>query len=274
MRPAMHEWPLALFTALAIAGGGTLAAQPLLMTLGAATGAGARAQAAWATALVAVGLGLSLNHLGTSRRFLLAGRRVGASALSTEAALAGGTVVAGAALAWAPDAGAATNLLVWSSGLLATSFLASVGLVYRLRGQATWPAVAVAGPVLTGLAFGLIAHAATSPASLPRTLPVTLAFLAADALVFSGRWLAVSGLEPWMSPSHPAMFGIRRLLLGGRLFLVTLAPAGLLAIGATTLADLSFGLGVLVDRAAFYGLAVQHTTEAEIERVERFIEAG
>jgi hypothetical protein len=29
-----------------------------------------------------------------------------------------------------------------------------------------------------------------------------------------------------------------------------------------------------VDRLAFYGLAAQHTTEAEIARIEQFIERG
>ncbi len=248
-------------------------ALPLLLAIGAAETAVARSEAAWATMLVAMGLGVSLNHLGSSRRVALAARRVGASALSTEAVLAGATVLAGAALAWAPQSIVGPRVLVWVAGPVALAFLLSIGLVFRLRGPVTWPGVAAVGPALTGLAFGLVAHAATSPASLPRTLPMTLAVLGADALVFGGRWAAVSRVEPWLTPSHPALFGRRRLLLLARLLLLTAAPAVLLALGLPTPADLAFGVGVLVDRLAFYGLAAQHTTEAEIERVERAIEA-
>ncbi len=274
MRHTMDEWPLALFTALAIAGGGTIAGLPLLMAIGAADGAAVRSEAAWATLLVAVGLGVSMNHLGWSRRFALAARRAGASALSTEAVLAGATLVAGAALAWTPESLIGPRLLVWVSGPIALAFLLSIGLVYRLPGQLTWPAVAAAGPLLTGFAFGLVAHAAGSPNSLPRTLHVTLAALAADALVFGGRWAAVSKVQPWLTPSHLGLFAHRRLLLLARLVLVTAAPATLLAARMPAPADLAFGVGLLVDRLAFYGLAVQHTTEAEIERVERVIQAG
>jgi DMSO reductase anchor subunit len=272
MRSVMHEWPLVLFGALAVAGGGTLAAQPLLITLGATTAVAARSQAAWATALVGVGLLVSLNHVGRPRRLLMASRRFGASPLSTEVVLAGAAIVAGAAVAWIPAGLARTDVLAWPAGLVSASFLISLGSIYRIRGQVAWPRAAVIGPVLTGLAFGFVASAATTPSTLAVALGPTLALLGADALVFGTRWIAVARIEPWLSPAHPALFRRRHLLLAGRLVLVTLAPGVLLALATPTLADLAIGLGVLVDRLAFYGLAAQHTTEAEVALVERVIE--
>jgi DMSO reductase anchor subunit len=272
MRTVMHEWPLVLFTALAVAGGGTLAAQPLLMALGATDVAAARSQAAWATILLVAGLVVSLKHVGQTRRVLLASRRVGVSPLSTEVALAGAAVAAGAALAWWPAGLARTDVVAWSAGLVAASFLLSLGFVYRLGGQVAWPGVAVVGPVVTGLAFGFVTCAATAPATLAVTLGPTLVLLGADALVFGSRWGALATIKPWLSQSHPAIFRHRHLLLLDRLILATLAPAVLLAVGVPALADLSIGLGVLVDRLAFYGLAAQHTTEAEIAFVEDVIE--
>jgi DMSO reductase anchor subunit len=252
---------------------GTLAAQPLLVTLGATDPGGARAQAGWATALLAIGLSVSLNHVGQSRRLLFAPRRFGASPLSTEVVLAGAAIAGGALFAWWPAAPRWSAGLVWLSGVTAASFLLSLGFVYRLRGQPAWPGVAVVGPALTGLAFGFVACAAIARAAAAVTLYPTLILLAAAAVVLSGRWAAIGRLPPWLSPSHPAIFRHRHLLLVDRLILVTLAPAILLAIGATTLADLSIGVGLLVDRLAFYGLAAQHTTEAEIALAEEVIES-
>jgi DMSO reductase anchor subunit len=269
----MHEWPLVLFSALAIAGAGTLAAQPLLVTLGATDPGGARSQAAWATALFAVGLSVSLNHVGQSRRLLLAPRRFGASPLSTEVVLAGAAIAAGAVLVWWPAAPRWDAGLIWMAGLTAASFLLSLGFVYRLRGQPAWPGVAVVGPALTGLAFGFVACAATAPAAAAVALYPTLILLAADAVVFSGRWAAIARIPQWLNPSHPAIFRHRHMLLVDRLILVTLAPAILLAIGVVSLADLSIGVGLLVDRLAFYGLAAQHTTEAEIALADEVIES-
>jgi len=274
MRTGMHEWPLVLFSALAIAGAGTLASQPALLELGAADPAAARSQAAWATALVAVGLTVSFNHVGRRRRLVQAARRLGVNALSTEGGLAVATLAAGAALAWMPADPAITGALAWLAGTAAAALLLAVGLVYRLRGQVAWPGVAAAGPLLTGLAFGFIACASTTPAVLPVTLGPTLALLGGDALVLCGRWLAIARPSSRLGALHPAIYRRRHWLLGARLVLVTLAPATLLAGGVPTLADLSIGLGLLVDRLAFYGLAAQHTTEAEIARIEQFLERG
>jgi DMSO reductase anchor subunit len=274
MRPRMHEWPLVLFTALAIAGAGTLAAQPALLALGATEPAEVRLQAPWAIALVAVGLTVSLNHLGRRRRLLLASRRFGTSRLSTEAGLAVATVASGAALGWLPADSVFAVVLAWGVGVIAAFFLVALGLVYRLRGQVAWPDVAVIGPLLSGLAFGFIACASTTPEVLPATLGPTLILLGTDGLVFVARWIVIARAEPWLNPSHPGMYRHRRSLLLARLVLVTLAPASLLIAGVATLADLFIGIGLLVDRVAFHGLALQHTTEAEIAHVEQILEGG
>jgi DMSO reductase anchor subunit len=274
MQTRMHEWPLVLFTALAIAGAGTLAAQPVLLALGVTEPAEVRSQAPWAVALVTVGLTVSVNHLGRRRRLLLVSRRFGTSRLSTEVGLAVATVVGGAALGWLPADSAATVVIAWGAGVIAALFLLAIGLVYRLRGQVAWPDVAVIGPLLSGLAFGFIACASTTPAALLTTLGPTLVLLGADGLVFGARWIAIARAEPWLNPSHPALSRHRQWLLMARLVLVTLGPASWLIAGVAALADVSIGLGLLVDRLAFHGLALQHTTEAEIARVEQVLEHG
>jgi len=272
MTKVMHEWPLVLFASLAVAGGGLLAAQPMLMALGASGSAEARSQAAWAVGLLLVGLVVSLGHLGQSQRLLMVVRRFGVSRLSTEVVLAGAAIVAGAAYALAPLPVHGEPLLAWLTGVVSVVFLLSLGFVYRLRGQIAWLDPACIGPALTGLAFGFVARAATAPAELSRTLGPTLALLAADAVVFGARWIRIARIRPWLVPAHPAIFRFRHPLLTGRLLLTTLAPAALLTLGRATVADLLFGIGLLVDRLAFYGLAAQHTTEAEIARVEAAIE--
>jgi DMSO reductase anchor subunit len=274
MRTRMHEWPLVLFTALAIAGAGTLAAQPALLALGVTEPAEVQSQAPWAIALVAVGLTVSLNHLGRRRRLLLASRRFGTSRLSTEVVLAVATVAGGAALGWLPAGSAATVALAWGVGVIGALFLVAVGLVYRLRGQVAWPGVAMIGPLLSGLAFGFIACASTTPAVLSTTLGPTLMLLGADGIVFGARWIVIARTGPWLNPSHPALYRHRQGLLVARLVLVTLGPASCLMAGVAALADFSIGLGLLVDRLAFHGLALQHTTEAEIARVEQIFERG
>jgi hypothetical protein len=56
-----------------------------------------------------------------------------------------------------------------------------------------------------------------------------------------------------------------------RFFLVDVLPAALLLAGLPKGAAGVLGLGILVDRLSFYLLAHQHTTEAEIQRVEEII---
>ncbi len=271
MRTTMHEWPLVLFSSLAIAGAGTLAVEPVLLAAGTSDIPLVGERAMWAAALMAVGLLVSLGHLGRSARLALASRRFGRSWLSTEVVLGTMVAVAGVVLALGPSAAPWQAVAGSGASLVACAFLVSLGLVYRLRGQAGWPDVATATPLLLGLSYGIVAHGAAAPETLPGVLVPAIVLLAADAAVAGSRWWRVCHLAPWILPSYPHFFRNRNLLFGVRLLLVNLAPAGLLLASAAPLADLSLGVGLLVDRLAFYGLAAQHTTETEVARVEALL---
>lgn len=269
MRIAMHEWPLVLFSSLAIAGAGTLAVEPMLLSAGTSDVAFVRERATWAAALMAVGLVVSLGHLGKPTRLALASRRFGRSWLSTEVVLGTLVALAGVVLVIGPDATPWQTALGAGASLVACAFLVSLGLVYRLRAQPAWPAAA--SPLLLGLSFGIVAHGAAAPETLARVVVPAIVLLAADAAVAGCRWWRACHVAPWILPSYPHIFRHRHLLYGGRLLLVNLAPAGLLLASAAPLADVSLGIGLLVDRIAFYGLAALHTTEAEVARIEALL---
>ena len=271
MRTPMREWPLVLFTALSMAAAGSMGAAPLLPAFFAPEPLVARQRAGWAAALLVVGFVASLGHVARPGRLVLAPRRFGASALSTEVVLAGLVALGSASLALSPTEAAWVPALAWATGGVSVAFLATLGLVYRLRGQVTWQGAAVAGPLLTGLAYGLVACSASATGALPAALLPTIALLGCDAIVFGLRWARVGSTPPWLGPTYPKFFRRRHLLLGARLILVDLAPAVLLLASGATAADVSLSLGLLVDRIAFYGLAVQHTSEAEVARIEAAI---
>ncbi len=272
MRTSMHEWPLVVFSSLAIASAGTLAAEPWIAVIGAGDPAVARQRAGWAAALMVVGLIASAGHLGRPARVALASRRFGVSALSTEVVLGALVAVAGSVLALSPGRAPWADGLGWTSALLSLAFLVSMGLVYKLRGQVVWRGASIVNPLLTGLTFGVVAHVAAEPGTLPRLLVPVLVLLGVDGVALGARWRRVARVESWLAPSYPHVFRYRHLLLTGRLLLVNLAPAALLIVASAPLADLLIGIGLLADRLAFYGLAVPHTTEAEVARAESAIE--
>jgi hypothetical protein len=104
--------------------------------------------------------------------------------------------------------------------------------------------------------------------------------LAADVglLLWRRRALQVWGKAPagpssrtWRFAPHvlPARFAPHLLLF--RFLLVDVLPGCLLVAGLPKGAAGLLGLGILVDRLAFYLFAEQHTIEAEIARVENLI---
>lgn len=259
-----HQWPLVVFTTLAITGAGLLTA-PLVAWVGGQARAAASASALLllGTALLAAGLLVSLAHLGQPRRAPLALTRAGRSRLSNEIVLASVTVGAGVFASASPDLSPATRLL---PSVAAVAFLVSLGLVYALPGQRAWRGAVVASPLVLGAGFGTVALAALSswnPASpgLPRVAdlaPVGAIFLAADV-----------ALVVWRRRSSAA--GWATLLMALRILMVDLVPGCLLVAGLPKGAAGSLGLGILVDRLSFYLLAEQRTTESEIARVEAAI---
>ena len=261
-----REWPLVVFTSLAIAGAGIVATQPLGWAAGVPDAVGWKAAGMWGPALIGLGLLVSLAHLGRPTRLLQVRRGVRRSALSNEVALASGTLAVSAVAALVPAGGAAGQVLRLLAAALATAFLVSLGLVYRLKGQRAWEGAAVAGPVVSALALGaavLVARDARWP------VVILVAFLlGVDAGVFAVRWAALERLDPSFRSARSSLLPWRAPMLGLRLALFDILPVGLLLAGREATAVTAMAAGLAVDRLAFYLLAVQHTTEAEIARAE------
>lgn len=265
------EWPLVAFTSLAVAGAGIVAAQPLGWAAGAPALPGGYAVGLWGPALIAVGLLVSLAHLGRPARLLQVRRRAGRSALSSEVILASGTVAVSGVAALVSGQGAAGEVLRFLAAIFATAFLVSLGLVYQLRGQRAWEGAAAAGPVVSGLALGAMVLAAGHASAGGRVMLLAVFFVSVDAGAFAARWVALGRLDPSLEPAHSPLFPWRHVILGLRLALFDVAGLGLLVTGREGAAVAALAAGLVLDRLAFYGLTVQHTTEAEIARAEGVI---
>jgi hypothetical protein len=266
-RSAYHEWPLVVFTALAIMGAGLLTT-PLAAWAAAGTPAPAAGALPWGVLLLGTGLVVSLAHLGRPLRAPLAALGAGRSRLSAEIVLAGLTLVSGgvaAAMAYV------SPVLDVITAIAAVAFLASLGLVYSLPGQQTWRGAVVWMPLSSALGFGAVSLAGLWGGSSVAVGPVAAVFLAVDTglLLLRRAALTYSGV-PFV-PCHPSLFARRDLVLGVRFLLVDVLPGACLFAGLPMGAAGLLGLGILVDRVAFYGLACQHTTEAEVARVESLL---
>ncbi len=263
-----HESPLVLFTTLVVIGAGLLAGHFTAWALAAASWTPNRWCAGTAVVLIASGIFLSLLHLGRPSRLAYALRRIGRSPLSTEVILAFLTLVPAAAALLLP---ALQGTLLWGIAAAASpGLLLALGWVYRLPGQLSWKGPALLAPLLLGLVIGLLAQAATNPGGA-RLMFAALLFLAADAAGFAIRWKTIQWDASVGEPVHPSLFGTRRRILILRFLDVTLIPLVLMLAQLPVPALGVLGLGVLVDRFAFYALALRRTPEAEISRIERHI---
>jgi DMSO reductase anchor subunit len=266
-----REWgeaPLVAFTSLAIAGAGLIAARPLLVAFGLQSPEAVGPELVWGGLAVGAGLLVSLTHLGRPRRLHLAARGAGRSALSHEVLLAAALIVSVVVASGVERPSSLSQL----SGALALALLISVGFVYRLPGQATWLGGVVWSPALLGVALGVALVAARAPDLDPRTRWLILGPLLADAVLLTARGRALSETRLALTPAHPGLFRRRHQLLVLRGLLANLAPVVLVLVGRDRLAVALLLLGLVADRVAFYGLAAQHTTEAEIRRVEGVID--
>jgi DMSO reductase anchor subunit len=250
-----REWPLAVFTTLAVLGAGLLTA-PLVELLAGPPALAASRLLLPGMALMAAGLVVSLAHLGRPRRSPLALARVGRSRLSNEVGAAAATLAAAAFAIAFPSLSPIAPLL---ASLAAVAFLVTLGLVYALPGQLAWRGAATWTPVVLGLGFGTLALAAVRDGGVWTVAPVAAIVLVADASLFIARW---SGVE---------RIAGRLAFTAMRLLLVDILPAVLAIAGLPKAAAGALGLGVLADRLSFYLLAAQHTTEAEIAQVEDII---
>lgn len=264
---AFSEWPLVGFTTLAIMGAGLLTT-PLVAWAAAGVPAPAATCVGWGAIVLAAGLVVSLAHLGKPLRAPRSASGIGRSRLSAEVAAGCVATALGAAVAFFPYVSAVLEIATAIAGVV---FLVTLGQVYALPGQQTWRGVTAWMPVTLGLGFGAVGLAASWGEAMAAIGAMAAAALAADTALLVVRRSAISWPKVPLAPRYPDVFARAQALLMGRFVLVDLLPgAGLLA-GLRETAVLLLGLGVLVDRIGFYGLAAQRTTESEIARVEGVI---
>jgi DMSO reductase anchor subunit len=264
--------PLVVFTSLAIAGAGIVAVDPVLR--GTAPAAVSTPAITAGVALQAIALIVSMLHLGRKDRAPLAARRTGRSPLSNEIVMAGAALAASAALlalGWREPTPAAMRSL---AGALCAGFLVAIGLVYRIHGQFTWMGPAALTPLSAGCAFGAVCIQALVPAldGVPRAV---VALAGIDAALFLLRWQEAAALDVSVVGRVAGPFWSRRhQWCVARVFLLDVLPLALLLVWPTPIVIAVAAAGLVVDRLVFYGLAVQHTTEREVERVDEEIRAA
>jgi len=266
-RHAFHEWPLVVFTTLAIAGAGLLAT-PLFAWAIAGTPAPAAGALPWGTLLLGAGLAVSLAHLGKPLRAPLAPLGLGRSRLSAEIVVAGVALLCGAAAAIFHYVSPVLDI---AAALAAVAFLVALGLVYSLPGQLTWRGAVVGMPLSSALGFGAVSLAALWGDAVVAVGALAAVALAADTGLLILRRSALVFPRSPLSPRYPAVFARLQSVLAARFLLVDVLPGFCLLAGLPALAAGLLALGILVDRLSFYGLACQHTTEAEVARVETLL---
>jgi DMSO reductase anchor subunit len=264
---AFHEWPLVVFTTLAIMGAGLLAT-PLVAWFAAGSTAPAAGAVRWGVLLLGAGLAVSTAHLGRPFRAPRATVGIGRSRLSSEIVVAGITLLLGIATAALRDAPPG---LGFTTAAAALAFLVALGLVYALPGQQTWRGAVAWMPLTEGLAFSLVAFGAIWNGPLVAIGVAAAGILAADAALLAVRRMSLTSPPTPLAPRYPSLFARRDLIFATRLALVNILPACCLLAGLPSIAAGLLGLGILVDRVAFYGFASQHTTEAEVGRVEQLM---
>jgi DMSO reductase anchor subunit len=253
-----------VFTTLAIGGAGLLAT-PLLSWVAAGTPAPAAATVQFGALLLATGLVVSLAHLGRPLRAPLAAGGLGRSRLSAEVVAGIVATLLGTTAAFLPYV---SPVLDVATAVAAIAFLVTLGLVYALPGQQTWRGAVIWMPLTTGLGFGAVGLAASWGEAMAAIGGVAAIVLAADTVLLIVRRLALVWPPAPIAPRHPAMFMRLQAILFARLALVDILPGLCLLAGLRWTAVALLGLGILMDRVGFYGLAAQQTTESEVERVE------
>jgi len=258
--------PLVWFTTLAIAGAGMIAvaAWHLPDAL-----AGARVGLLAGSAALGASLLVSTFHLGRRWRAPFAIRGVGRSSLSQEVLLAVMTLAAGLGLiVWYPQV-VREPWLRMPAGTITLLCLLSIGRVYQLGGQQSWRGSTVLLPLTTGLVIGDLFLWAAGDSAFERPL-MSLWLISLDAVVFGVRWrmLIRRSFDTKLARRET---GLIHRLSATRLLLLDIMPLAFLSIDAAPFAFVAGAVGLVFDRWLFYELADQHTTEAEIARVEAII---
>ena len=248
--------------------GAGLLATPLVAWLAAGATAPAAGAVRWGVLLLGAGLAVSTAHLGRPFRAPLATLGLGRSRLSAEIVVAGIALMLGIVTALLPHA---SPVLGFTTAAAALALLVTLGLVYALPGQQTWRGAVVWMPLserpglLARWRFGRDCGEVRPSRSAQRPRSCWPCDIAAARRCGDCRSCGPRrrSRRDTRRSSHAAIS-----ILVSRLALVDILPACCLLAGLPTIAAGLLGLGILVDRIAFYGFASQHTTEAEVGRVE------
>ena len=272
---AFHETPLVLFTAVTTAGAGIGAAGLVLGLLGWTSGIATMGQRIWVLLLLGFGLVVSTAHLGRPLRSPKALARVGRSALSNEVALIGVAATGCLGALLLPDGHSALVWLWPAAAFACLMVLFILGGVYRIPGQLTWEGVVSFHPLILGMGFGFVALRGSLVDGVDARLDLlVLVFLAVDALLVWARARRIFvGLRRGL-PTQPAIMEYRTAMLVLRMGLGVIVPATAILFGVRPVAFVSLALNLPFDRVLFYGLAIRHSTEAEIHRVENVLSAA
>jgi DMSO reductase anchor subunit len=266
------DLPLILFTSLALMGAGAMAA---LFAAGLAVEAATRppeSAVVIALALIGGGLVISLAHLGRKRRMPLALRGLTRSPLSLEVVLAAATTgLLAARLLLGPDASRILEPLASFTSLL---LLIAIGLVYRLGGQLTWRGAALPAPLVSGLLWGVLLHATLGTVAVEGISSVVYLLVAFDIVLTERRWNTIERKSGIGEARDGRALTRRRSLLMLRVATVDLIGAGCFLLALPFVSLVGVTAGVFIDRYAFYALGIQHTTGAEIARIETIIRGG
>ncbi|MBT8396759.1 MAG: dimethyl sulfoxide reductase anchor subunit [Gemmatimonadetes bacterium] len=269
-----HELPLVLFTALATGGAGMGLAHLGMAFLGWVPWIPSTEVSGVFTALLGVGLLFSVGHLGRPLRGPLALVRVGKSPLSNEVLFVSLALAAGIFGLAMPAGHALKSPMALGAAMASVPVLVALGFVYRLSGQLTWRGTAPFHPLVLGAGFGMTLLLGSLPlgAQARGELLVLLVLLIDGLLVWERSWRIANALRSGL-PSHPGLMDQRGSALVLRVLLGNLLPAVALLSGWRELAGFSLFLNLFFDRFLFYGLAVRHTTESEVMKVEAALRA-
>jgi DMSO reductase anchor subunit len=224
--------------------------------------------------LVGGGLLLSVRHLGRRSRMTLAVRRAGRNALSNEVIFAALTFAAALILAVSPPGRTWTALMWGFSSLAAIGLLISLVWVYWIPAQLSWKGVPALSPLPLALLFGITAHAAAAAPRSSATTRCIAVLIVIDSVFWIARCLRVEKGRRLGTAARNDFMAARGWLMIARFALLSMLLPIALIFDAWFAAVALLGLGILVDRFAFYCLAIQQTTESEIARVETIIRTG
>jgi DMSO reductase anchor subunit len=272
-RSRFHEAPLVVFSALTAAGAGTALTHLIFSLAGLADWTPSSSVPRLVAVLMGIGLLVSMAHLGRPGGISDALRGTGQSPVSNEVVALSVALGGAVLLALLPN-GSTVFAFVWTLTVTAcggTLFL--MGVVYRIPGRPGWGGSMILHPTIVGMIAGWFLWRLAVPGPMPVPFFAILILLVLADLGITFRRASVLASDRRMAePEHPSIFQIRFRLLILRCLLLDLLPLLLAAMEQWRLATLSLGIGVLLDRTLFYGLALQETTEAEIARVEGLLE--